>query len=132
MAQSLNSPLTNKNEDLVEILRDEQHAESGGARVLAERFSAFFGPTRAAGCVIALALILFEGGLTTGVSELRPVAWPAMSLALFGTLLTALLAGLGILDDDHPEIGQVHLERVWIGCVGQGEDTIPVLNRPRE
>ena len=44
--------------------------------------------------VIALALILFEGGLTTGFHQLRPVAWPAISLALIGTLLTAALAGL--------------------------------------
>src|SRR3954447_21779840 len=44
--------------------------------------------------VVALALILFEGGLTTGISELRPVAWPAASLALFGTLITAALAGV--------------------------------------
>src|SRR5204862_5245329 len=44
--------------------------------------------------IIALALILFEGGLTAGFSELRPVAWPAISLALFGTLITAALTGL--------------------------------------
>src|SRR6478609_894605 len=38
--------------------------------------------------IVALSLILFEGGLTTGFHELRPVMWPAMSLALIGTLLT--------------------------------------------
>src|SRR5215208_6487361 len=44
--------------------------------------------------IIALALILFEGGLTTGFTELRPVAWPAFSLAVVGTLATALLTAL--------------------------------------
>src|SRR4051794_7978860 len=43
--------------------------------------------------IIALALILFEGGLTAGFSDLRPVAWPAISLAFIGTLVTAALAG---------------------------------------
>jgi potassium/hydrogen antiporter len=44
--------------------------------------------------IIALALILFEGGLSTGFGELRPVAWPAASLALVGTLATAALTGV--------------------------------------
>jgi potassium/hydrogen antiporter len=44
--------------------------------------------------VIALALILFEGGLNAGFGEIRPVLGPAIGLALLGTLLTALLAGL--------------------------------------
>src|SRR3954451_20428507 len=44
--------------------------------------------------IIALALILFEGGLTAGFHELRPVAAPAISLALLGTLATAALTGV--------------------------------------
>ncbi|MFL5910179.1 MAG: potassium/proton antiporter [Gaiellaceae bacterium] len=44
--------------------------------------------------VIALALILFEGGLTSGLPEIRPVLGPAISLAVVGTALTALIAGL--------------------------------------
>ena len=43
---------------------------------------------------IALILILFEGGLTSGWSEIRPVLGTAVSLATLGTLATALLAGL--------------------------------------
>ncbi len=43
---------------------------------------------------IALVLILFEGGLTAGWSEIRPVLGTAASLATLGTALTALLAGL--------------------------------------
>jgi cell volume regulation protein A len=43
---------------------------------------------------VALALILFEGGLTAGFGEIRKVLFPSLSLALLGTLVTALLAGL--------------------------------------
>ncbi len=44
--------------------------------------------------IIALALILFEGGLTSGLIEIRPVLGSAISLALVGTVLTAVLTGL--------------------------------------
>jgi cell volume regulation protein A len=44
--------------------------------------------------VIALALILFEGGLAAGFDEIRPVLRPAIALATAGTLLTALITGL--------------------------------------
>ncbi|HEX6689048.1 MAG TPA: potassium/proton antiporter [Solirubrobacterales bacterium] len=43
---------------------------------------------------IALVLILFEGGLTAGWSEIRPVLGTAASLATVGTAVTAGLAGL--------------------------------------
>ncbi|HEX4670369.1 MAG TPA: potassium/proton antiporter [Solirubrobacterales bacterium] len=42
---------------------------------------------------IALILILFEGGLTAGWSEIRPVLGTAASLATFGTAITAVIAG---------------------------------------
>ncbi len=42
---------------------------------------------------IALVLILFEGGLTSGWSEIRPVLGTAASLASVGTLVTAAIAG---------------------------------------
>ena len=44
--------------------------------------------------VIALALILFEGGLAAGFPEIRPVLGSAVSLATIGTLVTALITGL--------------------------------------
>jgi cell volume regulation protein A len=44
--------------------------------------------------IIALALILFEGGLTSGVIEIRPVLPAAVSLASVGTVVTALIAGV--------------------------------------
>src|ERR1700742_1851209 len=43
---------------------------------------------------IALVLILFEGGLTSGWSEIRPVLGTAASLATIGTVATALLGGV--------------------------------------
>jgi len=43
---------------------------------------------------IALVLILFEGGLTAGWSEIRPVLGTAASLATIGTAVTAGLAGI--------------------------------------
>ncbi|HET6998800.1 MAG TPA: potassium/proton antiporter [Solirubrobacterales bacterium] len=43
---------------------------------------------------IALILILFEGGLTAGWSEIRPVLGTAASLATIGTAVTAVIAGL--------------------------------------
>src|SRR5688572_20914502 len=49
--------------------------------------------TRTLGTV-GLVLILFEGGLTAGWREIRPVLGTAISLAIIGTLVTALLAGL--------------------------------------
>lgn len=42
---------------------------------------------------IGLVLILFEGGLTAGWHEIRPVLGSAVSLATVGTLLTAVIAG---------------------------------------
>jgi cell volume regulation protein A len=43
---------------------------------------------------VALALILFEGGLAAGWSQLRPVLRPALLLAVIGTILTAAILGL--------------------------------------
>ena len=42
---------------------------------------------------IGLVLILFEGGLTAGWREIRPVLPTAVSLAVVGTIVTALIAG---------------------------------------
>lgn len=50
-------------------------AESGGAEVLAERFSAFFGPARAVGCIVALALVVgMLTWFTVGLLLLLPIA----------------------------------------------------------
>src|SRR5213083_751925 len=41
--------------------------------------------------IIALALILFEGGLAAGFGEIRPVIGSALSLALLGFLMAAVV-----------------------------------------
>jgi potassium/hydrogen antiporter len=43
---------------------------------------------------IGLVLILFEGGLSAGWREIRPVIATAISLAVIGTVVTAAIAGL--------------------------------------
>ena len=43
---------------------------------------------------IGLILILFEGGLTAGWGEIRPVLGTAVSLATIGTVVTAVLTGI--------------------------------------
>jgi potassium/hydrogen antiporter len=51
--------------------------------------------------IVALGLILFEGGLTSGLLEIRPVLGTAVSLALLGTFLTAVITAVaaGLLFD---------------------------------
>ena len=44
--------------------------------------------------IVALALILFEGGLASGWDEIRPVLRPCIGLATVGTLVTAITTGL--------------------------------------
>jgi cell volume regulation protein A len=44
--------------------------------------------------VIALALILFEGGLAVGFSEIRPVLGSSLALAIPGTIVTAAITGV--------------------------------------
>src|SRR5919112_1749858 len=43
--------------------------------------------------IIGLSLILFEGGLSAGYQEIRPVLGTAISLATVGTIVTALIGG---------------------------------------
>jgi cell volume regulation protein A len=43
--------------------------------------------------LVALVLILFEGGLASGLREIRPVAVPAMLLATLGVLITTTVVG---------------------------------------
>jgi cell volume regulation protein A len=44
--------------------------------------------------IVALVMILFEGGLAAGFPEIRPVLRSAISLATVGTLATALITGV--------------------------------------
>ncbi|MBN2654647.1 MAG: potassium/proton antiporter [Nitrospirae bacterium] len=44
--------------------------------------------------VVALAFILFAGGLSTNWESVRPVIWPGVVLSTLGVLITALLVGV--------------------------------------
>jgi cell volume regulation protein A len=44
--------------------------------------------------IVALVLILFEGGLAAGWPEIAPVWRPSLALATVGTLITAIIGGL--------------------------------------
>jgi cell volume regulation protein A len=44
--------------------------------------------------IVALALILFEGGLAAGYDEIRPVLGASVALATLGTFITAVVVGL--------------------------------------
>ena len=44
--------------------------------------------------IVAVALILFEGGLAAGWGEIRPVLGVSLSLATVGTVITAVVVGL--------------------------------------
>ena len=83
-------------------------AESGGAQVLAERFSRFFGPSRAVWCVVALSLVVgmltwFTVGLLlllpVVISLTRETKRPFLLLAL---PLVAFLSVMHGLTPPHP------------------------------
>jgi GntP family gluconate:H+ symporter len=102
-------------------------AESGGAQVLAEKFSAWFGPQRAVACIVALAIVV---GLVTwfavGLLLLLPVLIsltqetrrPFLLLAL---PLVAFLSAMHGLTPPHP--GPV----VAIDALGAGNGQVLAL-----
>jgi potassium/hydrogen antiporter len=47
--------------------------------------------------LVALALILFDGGLRTGLSEVRRVLQPALRLAVGGTVVTAVVTAMAAI-----------------------------------
>ncbi|HEX2071954.1 MAG TPA: potassium/proton antiporter [Thermoleophilaceae bacterium] len=74
--------------------------------------------------IIALALILFEGGLAAGWSEIRPVLRGAMPLAAVGTLLTAVITGLL----SHLMFGLTVLEGMLLGSVIASTDSAAIFS----
>lgn len=74
--------------------------------------------------VIALALILFEGGLAAGWSEIRPVLRGALPLATAGTLVTAAVTGLA----SHLLLGLSVLEGLLLGAVISSTDSAAIFS----
>ena len=73
--------------------------------------------------VVALALILFEGGLSAGFDEIRPVLKTSIALATLGTLGTAALTAVaaGLLFDLEP------LEALLLGSTVAATDAAAVF-----
>jgi len=72
---------------------------------------------------IALAYILFAGGLETDVAAVRRVVRPAVALATFGVFSTALITGLGI----HYLLGHSWMESLLIGAIVSSTDAAAVF-----
>lgn len=73
--------------------------------------------------IIALALILFDGGLRSGWSEIGPVLRPAVSLAVVGTVVTTAVTGLVAA----PLLGITTLEGLLVGAVLSSTDGAAVF-----
>jgi cell volume regulation protein A len=73
--------------------------------------------------VLALALILFAGGLDTRWDEIRPALRPGLALATVGVSLTALVFGLFI----SAAFGFTLLEGILIGAIMSSTDAAAVL-----
>ena len=72
---------------------------------------------------IALVLILFEGGLSAGWSEIRPVLGTAASLATVGTVITACAAGVAA----HWIFGITLLEGMLVGAAIAATDSAAIF-----
>ncbi len=74
--------------------------------------------------IIALTLILFEGGLAAGWGEIRPVLRGALPLATLGTLITAVVTGLLA----HLLFGLTVLEGLLLGAVIASTDSAAIFS----
>ncbi len=73
--------------------------------------------------VIALAFILFSGGLDTRYEDIRPILWSGLSLATFGVLITAVATGLFV----HLILDLELLEAVMLGAIVGSTDAAAVF-----
>jgi cell volume regulation protein A len=74
--------------------------------------------------VVALALILFSGGLETAWSSVRPVFVKGLALSTFGVFITALCVGLFA----HLVFGFTMLEGILLGAIVSATDAAAVFS----
>ncbi len=74
--------------------------------------------------VIALALIIFEGGLAAGWGEIRPVIGVSISLATLGTVLTAIVVGFAA----HWLLDLTLLEGMLLGSIVSATDSAAIFS----
>jgi potassium/hydrogen antiporter len=74
--------------------------------------------------IIALALILFEGGLVAGWDDIRSVVAPSLSLATLGTIGTAVLTGVAA----HLLLDLSWLEGFLLGSIVAGTDSAAIFS----
>src|SRR4051794_3857162 len=72
---------------------------------------------------IALALILFDGGLSSSFKELKNVLGPSLRLAIGGTLITALVVGIIAA----PLLGLSLLQGLLLGSILASTDSAAVF-----
>ncbi len=74
--------------------------------------------------IIALALILFEGGLVAGWDDIRSVVAPSLSLATLGTIVSAVLTGVAA----HLLLDLSWLEGFLLGSIVAGTDSAAIFS----
>lgn len=74
--------------------------------------------------VIALAFILFSGGMETDRNSIRPVIWQGLSLSTLGVVLTALLVGTFA----HFVLRTTWIEGLLLGAIVSSTDAAAVFS----
>jgi cell volume regulation protein A len=74
--------------------------------------------------IIALTLILFEGGLVAGWDDIRSVVKPSLALATLGTIGTAVLTGVAA----HVLLDLSWLESFLLGSIVAGTDSAAIFS----
>jgi cell volume regulation protein A len=74
--------------------------------------------------IVAIALILFEGGLGAGWKEIRPVLGAGISLAIAGTILTAAIVAAAA----HLVLGFSVLEGLLLGSIVASTDSAAIFS----
>lgn len=80
---------------------------------------------------VCLCVILFSGGLSTRISEIKPVIWQGVSLATLGVLLTAAFTGVItylIFDNFFPSITMSLLSALLLASIMSSTDSASVFS----